>query len=286
MDPKLLRAFCDLVQEKAGISLNESKAPLLVARLARRLRALGLSHEREYLEVLRNDEAGEELVHFLDAISTNFTSFFREADHFEQLAAQVATWLAEGRRKFRFWSVASSSGEEPYTMALVVEEALAGCEVDYKILGTDISTRVLGLARAATYSEARVEPVPRHLRNRYFTRHPGRAGGADMFEVNPALRCRASFARLNLAAPPFPMTGPMDIVFCRNVMIYFDQRVRQALVTEIERLLAPGGLLMIGHSETLTGISTGLRSLRSSTYQKPGPRDRVSARPSRVGAGR
>jgi chemotaxis protein methyltransferase CheR len=286
MEASLLRAFCDLVYEKAGITLTEAKEPLITARLAKRLRALGLSSEREYLAVLEGASGDDELVHFLDAISTNFTSFFREPDHFEHVTAQVTTWLAEGRRKFRFWSVASSSGEEPYTLAIVLAEAFAGHDVDYRILGTDISTRVLALAREGVYTEAQVERIPGHLRHRYFARKTRGSAGGDTYQVVPALRQRATFARLNLAAPPFPMTGPMDIVFCRNVMIYFDQPVRQALLGEIERVMAPGGLLMIGHSETLNGLRVGLRAVHASTFQKPAAGAQQRAEAPRAAAGR
>ncbi len=286
MEPALLRAFCDLVHEKAGITLTESKEPLITARLAKRLRALGLTDERQYLNVLEGPAGDDELVHFLDAISTNFTSFFREPDHFEHVTAQVGAWLSEGRRKFRFWSVAASSGEEPYTLAIVLAEAFAGRDIDYRILGTDISTRVLALAREATYTEAQIERVPGPLRHRYFARKTKAGAGGGTYQVVPALRERTTLARLNLAAPPFPMSGPMDIVLCRNVMIYFDQPVRQALVVEIERIMAPGGLLMIGHSETLNGIRTGLRPVQASTFQKPASSEQRRMPAQRAAAGR
>jgi chemotaxis protein methyltransferase CheR len=286
MDPSLLRAFCDLVHEKAGITLTEAKEPLITARLAKRLRTLGLADERQYLDVLRGPSGDDELVHFLDAISTNFTSFFREPDHFEHVTQQVTAWLSEGRRKFRFWSVASSSGEEPYTLAIVLAEAFKGHDIDYRILGTDISTRVLALAREGTYTDAQVERIPGHLRQRYFARKTRGTAGGDTYQVVPELRQRTTFARLNLSAPPFPMTGPMDIAFCRNVMIYFDQPVRQALVGEIERVMAPGGLLMIGHSETLNGIRMGLRGVRASTFQKPAASEPQRMQAPRAAAGR
>jgi chemotaxis protein methyltransferase CheR len=277
MEANLLRKFCDLAYEKAGISLTVEKGPLVTARLAKRLRALGLSSEREYLALLGGAGGEDELVNFLDAISTNFTCFFREETHFQHLTELLTSWLAEGRRKFRFWSAASSTGEEPYTMAIVLEEAFTGLDVDYRILATDISTRVLTTAREGVYGEAQISRVPKHLRHRYFSRSRGPAGVAETHQVLAALREKVTFARLNLSAPPFPMKGPFDVVFCRNVMIYFDQVVRQGLVSEIERVLAPGGLLMIGHAETLNGIATNLRPVRASTYRKAAPGDAARA---------
>jgi len=279
MDASLLRMFCDLAYQKAGISLGAEKGPLVTARLGKRLRALGLENERQYLELLRRDEG--ELVNFLDAISTNFTCFFREEAHFQRLTEHLTELLAGGQRKFRFWSAASSTGEEPYTMAIVLEEAFAQVAVDYRILATDISTRVLATAKEGAYGEAQLARVPRHLRHKYFARGANGSDGAERHQVLPALRDRITFARLNLSAPPFPMSGPFDVVFCRNVMIYFDQPVRQGLIAEIERVLVPGGLLMIGHAETLNGITTGLRPILPSMYRKPlpGEKPRTTGRP-------
>jgi chemotaxis protein methyltransferase CheR len=268
MDASLLARFAALAHENAGIRLCDGKEELVAARIGRRLRALGLESERAYLDLLERD-GGPEIVHFLDAISTNFTGFFREEEHFAELAVEAAAWAAGGRRRLRFWSAAASSGEEPYSMAMVLEESLAGLDVDYRILATDLSTRALGVASLGVYGEARMAPVPRARRLRHFARvdGPGREGKA--YRVVDAIRDRVAFARLNLAAPPFPMCGPIDAVLCRNVMIYFEQGVCQALVAEIERVLAPGGLLMIGHSETLNGLTTALRPERPSVYRKP-----------------
>lgn len=264
MDASLFRSFQALALEQAGISLREGKEALVEARIAKRLRALGLASAELYLEFLRRDRSGEELVQFLDAISTNFTSFYREPDHFEHLVAHLEERLAAGADRFRIWCAAASTGEEPYTLAITLAEALAGRELDWKILATDLSTRVLATAKAGRYQGRHLGPVPPRLRERYFHRV-----GPDAFEAMPCLREPLTFARLNLAKPPFPMKGPFDAVFCRNVMIYFDRPGRQALVTEIERLLRPGGLLFIGHSETLNGLDTALRLIRPSEYFRP-----------------
>lgn len=270
MTPALFQAFRDIAYEQAGITLRDGKEALVSARLVRRMRDLGLDSESDYLDYLKGDRSGEEMVKFLDAISTNFTSFYREKPHFDVLAEEARDKLVDGARRFRIWCAASSSGEEPYTIALTLASVFEGTPVDYKILATDISTRVLDHARRGRYTERQIEPVPRELKARWFKRVDERVGDEALWEVSPALRQRLVFKRLNLATPPFPMTGPLDVIMCRNVMIYFDQAVRQRLISEAERLLAPEGILMIGHSETLNGIHTGLRAVRPTIYRKAG----------------
>jgi len=267
VEAETFQAFQELAYSKAGIYLRQGKAALVQARLAKRLRALGLGSEREYLERLRGAGGADELVLFLDAISTNFTGFFREPDHFETLREHVSALRRAGQRRFRFWSSACSSGEEPYTAAMALEPVLEGC--DWKILATDLSTRVLARAVEGTYGEEEMAPVSDGLRSRCFLLSPGGPDGALRWAVKPRLRERIVFRRLNLAARPYPMTGPLDAVFCRNVMIYFDRPMREGLVHEFERLLRPGSPLFIGHSESLTGIPTRLRPERPSVYRLP-----------------
>lgn len=270
MDPKTYQHLRALAYEKAGIDLGPSKETLVAARVGKRMRALDLPHEEAYCDFLAADESGREMVHFLDAISTNFTSFFREADHFEALKDLVRPKMTAGQRRFRFWSAACSSGEEPYTMAMTLAEVLDRPGIDWRILASDISTRVLATATEGVYREDQVRTVPSHLRNRYFLHRHGIPAEEDLYRVSPSLKDRVTFRRINLSTPPVPMNGPMDAVFCRNVMIYFDTRVRQGLVSEIERMLCPGGLLFISHTETLTGVRTGLVLVSPSVYVKPG----------------
>jgi chemotaxis protein methyltransferase CheR len=265
MEAETFQAFQHIAYQTAGIFLRPGKAALVEARLARRLRELGLASEREYLERLRGD-AEDELVLFLDAISTNFTRFFREPDHFETLLRDVEAALSAGQRRFRFWCAGCSSGEEPYTAAMVLEPLLQGR--DWKLLATDISTRVLSRAAQGLYTDEEVEPIPEPFRKKYLDRM-AHHDGARRFAVSRKVRERVVFHRLNLAHRPYPMSGPLDAVFCRNVMIYFDLNMRAALVGEIERLLRPGTHLFIGHSETLNGIETNLRSERPSVYRLP-----------------
>lgn len=266
MDASLFRRFQELVARQAGIALKEGKEDLLIARIAKRQRALGLGSPRAYLRHLEADRSGEELVCFLDAITTHFTCFLRESDHFDFLADAVKRWRRQGRQRMRLWSAASSTGEEPYTMAMTVLEALEGEPGDVRILATDLSTAVLHRARAGVYDDAALAPLPAALRLRYFTRV---SEGA--WRAGESLRRMVVFKRLNLSAPPFPMRGPLDVVFCRNVMIYFDQGVRQRLVAAVESLLKPGGFLAVGHAETLAGLRSGLHALCPSLYARPGP---------------
>jgi chemotaxis protein methyltransferase CheR len=231
------------------------------------MRALGIGSHREYLQYAVEHEADGELVRLLDAISTNFTSFFREKDHFELLGKLLEEWLAAGQQRLRIWSAASSSGEEPYSIAMVVREAMGRHPVDARILATDISTRVLEKARRGVYDEEQLAPVPAAMRDRWVQRLPG--AGETRYEVSRALRELVLYQRLNLSTPPFPMRGPFDVVFCRNVMIYFDLAVRTRLLTEVFRLLKPGGYLFVGHAESLTGIPVGFAGVRPSVYVKP-----------------
>ncbi|HYG68829.1 MAG TPA: CheR family methyltransferase [Anaeromyxobacteraceae bacterium] len=265
MDPESFRAFQRIAQDRAGIHLRDGKAALVQARLAKRLRELGLATERDYLKRLQRG-GEEELVLFLDAISTNFTKFFREADHFETLREGVAAARARGQRRFRFWCAGCSTGEEPYTAAMVLADVLDGC--DWRILATDLSTRALARAAAGSYGGEEVREIPAGLRARWLV--PAEADGSGpRFTVAEALRRRIVFRRLNLAVRPYPLHGPLDAVFCRNVMIYFDRPMREALVNELERLLRPGAPLFVGHSETLNGIAVRLRTERPSVYRMP-----------------
>ena len=264
MDKDLFQKFKSIAYDRAGILLNDGKATLVQARIGKRMRALKMASERAYLDHLEADASGEELVHFLDAISTNFTSFYRESEHFEIFANFVKRKISAGQRRFRFWCAASSTGEEPYTILITLAEAFGNKKIDSKLLATDISTKVLKTAMQGEYTAERVTPVNAQQRGKYFSKR-GR-GDEAMFQVNDDLRQQVVFKRLNLNTPPFPMTGPLDAIFCRNVMIYFDRAVRQRLVSEMERIMADDAMLFIGHSETLAGIQSGLKLMKPSVY--------------------
>ena len=266
MDSTTFNEFRQIVYDRSGIALNESKEALVRARLGKRMRALGMEDYREYLRHVTQDTTGEEIVHMLDAISTNVTHFFREADHFAFLSEAFTGWLGQGQRRFRFWSAACSTGEEPYSLALTLLDATNGHSADLKVLATDISTRALDICRRGEYPDEKTKDIPPSLRERYFER--GGARTDPTYSVRAEAREIVVPKRLNLSKPPFPMHGPMDAVFCRNVMIYFDNTVRKRLLDEMYRLLKPGGFLFVGHAESLTGMMSEFKAVKPSIYVK------------------
>ena len=256
-----------IIYEETGISLGSHKEALVQARVAKRLRALGLHSYEAYLSLLEADETGAELTLFVDAICTNVTSFFREAHQFDFVDDQMRRWLDEGQRRFRFWSCACSSGEEPYSLAMTLLHATADHDdVDMRILATDLSTKVLDRCLDGSYPSNRLDGVPEGWVDRFFV--PVKTGHGQILKVAPPVRDMVLFRRMNLSMPPFPMQGPLDIAFCRNVMIYFDDAVRVALLTEIHRMLRPGGYLIVGHAESLSGINVDFKYLRPAIYVK------------------
>jgi chemotaxis protein methyltransferase CheR len=266
------RRFAGLVYASSGIHLTERKRELLRARLRKRLRALGLTSYKEYFNVVTADGAGGELKALLDVVSTNKTEFFREAKHFEHLRdVVVPEWLASGgpaQGPLRVWSAASSSGEEIYTLAMVLNEALEG-RADFRVLGTDISTRMLDKAVAGVYEGRHVEAVPPSYRQKYLEPLDAEDGEPRCWSVGPLLRGKVAFGRLNLNEGGLPFHNPLDVVFCRNVMIYFDRPTQERLVEKVSGALKPGGWLYTGLSESLLAIKHTLRTAAPSIYRKP-----------------
>ena len=267
LDPRLFKRFCELAFEQAGIKLKAGKEALVAGRIARRVRALRLKGPADYLRYLEAEENAEEIIEFIDAISTNYTRFNREQDHLDMLAKKVDGYVQAGKRKLRIWCAASSSGEEPYSMVIAIETALQGRSCDYRILATDISTAVLARAQRGIYTPEAIAPVGDAARRRFFEECKDK-DGKPAYSVNETLRRRVVFRRLNLVKPPYPMSGPFEIVFCRNVMIYFERPERQRVVSSIEKLLAPGGDFYVGLAESLTGLQHNLKVLRPSCYRK------------------
>jgi chemotaxis protein methyltransferase CheR len=259
-----LRTIMALVYEKSGITLNEGKRELVAARLQKRLRQLGLESYKEYLDLLQNDHSGDELTALLDAIATNHTSFFREAQHFTFLRERVLPTLAGRGRTGRIdgWCAACSSGEEPVTIAITLLES--GVE-RFRLLASDLSTKALSTAQQATYRLDRVEDVPLPLLRKYFQRGLGEQEG--LARVAPFVRQLIEFRPLNLIAMD-RLNREFDFIFCRNVMIYFDRAVQQRVVSMLERHLTPGGFLFISHSESLNGISHRLQAVAPAVYQR------------------
>ena len=268
MEASVFNEIRSIVYEHSGIQLKDGKETMVAARIAQRLRALTLDDELAYLEYLKAD-LEREVVQLLDVVSTNVTHFFRESEHFEALRGFVEGWLDQGQRRFRFWSAASSTGEEPYTLAMTLRDVLErrATAADVRILATDISTRVLRRAEAGVFEAAQLERVPKPLRRRYFEAAPDTPGACV---ARDSLRSLLLFRRLNLSQPPFPMRGPMDAIFVRNVMIYFDDGVRERLIAECHRLLRPGGYLIVGKSESLVRSAELFDRAGPSIYRRRG----------------
>lgn len=256
-----------LVRDVTGINLSAAKRELVYARLARRLRALRLRSFAAYRSVLARDD-GTELAHFCNAITTNLTAFFRESHHFQFLAAHVARLAAahpEGLR-LRLWSAGCSSGEEPYSMAMSVLEALGDApRCDVRILATDIDTEVLAHARRGVYPAERTRSIAPARLARFFT--PVAGGEAGAWQVRPEVARLVTFKQLNLVHP-LPMRGPLDAVFCRNVIIYFDKSTQRELFRRIAPLQRRDALLFLGHSESLYKVSDEWHSEGRTVYRK------------------
>ncbi len=251
-----------MVYQLCGINLTDGKNGLVRARLLKRLRALNLPDFDAYLQRIRDDRSGGEIVAMIDVLTTNKTSFFREAQHFDYLQEEVFPAFAGNRRPLRIWCAGCSTGEEPYTLAIVLREAFRDTKMDVKILATDISTRVLEHARAGVYEADKLSEAPPTLVSRYFTEEPG---APRRYRVRPETQKLIQFARLNLMEE-WPMRGPFDVIFCRNVMIYFDKETQERLIRRFAALLGPGAPLLVGHSESLTAWSSIVRYVRPAVY--------------------
>jgi len=260
-----------LVNGELGIKMPPAKRTLLESRLQKRLRALSLGSYAEYCDLLFNKGGMKtELVHMLDLVTTNKTDFFREAHHFEFLVSTAISSLLESRGpRVRLWSAGCSTGEEPYTLAMALSEfgrLNPGAGLDFTIAATDISTRVLESACRGVYNEDRITPVPIELRRRYFLKSKDAA--RSLVRVTPELRGRISFSRVNLMDETYSVEAPVDIIFCRNVIIYFDKPTQERLFAKFCEYLKPGGFIFIGHSETLSGFDLPLKKVSASVYMK------------------
>jgi len=258
------KRISEIVYRSSGINLKKGKEALVRARLAKRLRARRMLNVQEYLDYLESAEGGQEQALFIDVMTTNKTSFFREIEHFNYLRDCVLSELKSPR--LRFWSAACSSGEEPYSLAIWLREHMADIDtMDALILATDISRRMLEKARLAVYPKETLQSLPAPQFKKYFTRLSGQQ--ADRYRVAESIRKMVRLAWLNLLGP-WPMKGPFNVIFCRNVMIYFDRPTQQQLINRFYELLAPAGYLFVGHSEGLSSISHKFKYLRPAVYRK------------------
>jgi len=261
------------IYDELGIKMPASKTTMLTGRLNKRLRARKFSNFTEYCDFLFSDKGKEEeMVHLINAVTTNKTDFFREPSHFDYL---IQTALPETenrmrfepRRKLKIWSAGCSTGEEPYTLAMVLADVQAArSNFNFEILATDISTRVLDVARRAVYPMERIEPVTAAYRKKYLLR--GKDKNNPQIRIVPELRKKIRFGRLNFMVDDFGLPEMVDIIFCRNVIIYFDKETQERLMNKFCRYLNAGGYLFLGHSESLHGYQTPLTQVAPTIYRK------------------
>ncbi len=255
--------------ERTGIVVSDDKFDMFYSRLSRRVRALGLSTFSEYCRYLKNDADGDETLEFTNSITTNLTAFFRENHHFEYLKNTVIPELVgknAAERKIRIWSSGCSTGEEPYSMAMILHEAMSTISGwDYRIMATDIDSNVLTTASNGVYQMERVNGIDKHLLKRWFQR--GKGAQSNKVRAKQVLREIISFKQINLMSD-WRLRQPRDVIFCRNVIIYFDKPTKQRLVERYADNLKMGGYLFIGHSESLFNISNRFELIGNTIYRK------------------
>jgi len=266
--------ICDFVYRSTGIVLNDNKREMVYRRLTRIIREKKLNSFSDYCQLLRQQEE-QEKDYFINAITTNLTSFFREQHHFDYLTNEELPKLiaskemqANGKKRLRIWSSASSTGEEPYSIAITLLEKMHALmpSWDVKILATDIDSNVLATGKSGIYEYRRIENIDEKFRRNYF--HRGCGKNEEKVRVDKNLRELITFKQLNLLHE-WPMTGPFDIIFCRNVIIYFDKATQQDLFARYFEMLAPGGLLMLGHSENLGAFTQHFDNVGRTIFRKP-----------------
>ncbi|MGO8694522.1 MAG: CheR family methyltransferase [Rectinemataceae bacterium] len=261
------------IEGELGIRMPDSKKVMLESRLQKRLRKFGFSSFAKYVEYVFSPEGREtELINMIDAVTTNKTDFFREADHFDFLIERIVP-EAERRfgagavRPFSIWSAGCSTGEEPYSLAMVLEEyRLSVPRFRYRIFASDLSSHVLEKAVEAVYEEDKVETVPMSFKKRYMLRSRDR--GQALVRMKPEIRARVSFMRINFMDECYAVDGEFDVIFCRNVIIYFERKVQELILRRLASHLREGGWLVLGHSETLTGMDVPLRGVAPTIYSR------------------
>jgi len=265
--------FSNFIYDNVGIKMPAAKKTMLEARLQKRLKALGIPSFEEYGNyVFSPDGRATELIHLIDVVTTNKTDFFREPGHFDFMVKTALPTILDGRGgssrdPLRIWSAGCSTGEEPYTMAMVLSEfAIGRPGFRAAITATDICTQVLQTARTGIYPEERTDPIPLNLKKKYLLR--SREKSKSLVRICPQLRSLVTFRRINFMDDDLGIAEKMDIIFCRNVVIYFDKPTQQTLMRKFHKQLKPGGYLFIGHSETLSGLDVDFKAVASTVYRK------------------
>ncbi len=273
LSDKEFELFRNLIYDSCGISLTLSKKELVKARLTKRLSKTGIGSFSDYYNyVTKTDKSGKELIHLIDNISTNKTDFFREKKHFDFLNESLLPDLISSKersnnRKLRIWCAASSSGEEPYTLAMTVFNHIkANNGWDVKILATDISTRILQKAIDGTYKTELLKDIPPGITSAHFSKVS--VDNINYFRAKDHLKNIITFRRFNLMTEKFPFKHPFDFIFCRNVMIYFDPETQNTLVKKFYKCLPKNGYLFIGHSETLSKSDNAFKYVQPAVYQR------------------
>lgn len=256
----------NLIYSYSGINLQEGKQALVRARLMKRLRKLNIDTFATYLDYIESKDGSAEFLAFVDVLTTNKTHFFRENRHFEFIRDKVAQEVIGQNKKW--WSAGCSSGEEPVTLAITLLEALnrVNANPKVKILATDLSREVLRIAKSGEYPDNRMSDVPADIKRNYFKKN---GEVPDSFIVNKQIMDMITYGRLNLLAE-WPLKGPFHVIMCRNVMIYFDRKTQQKLISRFYKLLEPGGYLFLGHSESVSGNDHSFVNILPAVYQKPG----------------
>ncbi|MGI6394419.1 MAG: CheR family methyltransferase [bacterium] len=258
----------DLVHKISGISLSDTKKELVISRFSKRLKELKLNSFGEYSDLIVSPSGFSEVQNFINSITTNKTDFFREAHHFDFIVSTfIPQVVAYSKPVVRIWSAACSTGEEPYTIAMVMLRHLVEpYGIPVKILATDIDTNVLKRASRGIYDFQAIEQVPDHYLKKYFLK--GKEESTGLFKIKDEIRNMVTFKQLNFIAEEYPITSTFDIIFCRNVIIYFNSETKKAVVSKLFRYLNEGGYLMMGHSETLFNMIDDLVYLKNTIYQK------------------
>ncbi|MFT0531524.1 CheR family methyltransferase [Castellaniella hirudinis] len=255
-----LSRVIDILHRRAGIVLGDHKKDMAARTLGLRAQHSGRQSVRDYLNFLEQNPQAEEWDRFISAFTINHTAFFREAHHFKILA----DFVRARRKPISVWCCASSSGEEPYTLAMTLHDACGQSDAGISVLATDIDTQVLVQARKGVYTLDRIKPIPPEFLRRYFLRGTGRQAGMAM--VKPVIRNLVTFEELNLVAPSWPINQKFDAIFCRNTMIYFDKPTQTRILERFVPLLKPGGLMFAGHSENFTYLTKSLRLQGQTVY--------------------
>lgn len=266
--PKDFEYIRDLVGDRTGIVLSDHKVDMVYGRLARRLRQLNIKAFKDYLAILENEDNNDELVEFTNALTTNLTSFFREPHHFEFLLKKGLPEIMKRRpnKRLRIWSAGCSTGEEPYTIAITLREAIPNIRNwDVKVLATDLDSNVVARGKEGVYSLDRVNGIEKQRLSKWFRKN--RSGREEKVKVSNELHELITFKQLNLMHQ-WPMKGPFDIIFCRNVVIYFNKETQRELFDRYANILADDGLLIVGHSESLHKVSDRFQLLGKTIYKK------------------